>query len=89
MLEIREGQNTEMFDKFPFEQVERQSFSLIFQQEGIAIQLNIPVASHDNIVHINDILLLLPLLLNKLLQYNYGSIHEFPYRQAIYTPRFS
>ena len=31
---MREGQNTEMFDKFPFEKVEGQSFSLIYQQEG-------------------------------------------------------
>ena len=34
VVEVREGQNTEMFDKFPYEQVEKQSFSLVYQQEG-------------------------------------------------------
>ena len=33
IVEVREGQKTEKFDKFPFEQVEKQSFSLIFEQE--------------------------------------------------------
>ena len=37
VVEVREGQNTEMFDKFPYELVEKQSFSLIYQQEGIHI----------------------------------------------------
>ena len=31
---MREGQRSAMFDKFPYEQVEKQSFSLVYQQEG-------------------------------------------------------
>ena len=34
VVEVREGQKTAMFDKFPYEQVDKQSFSLIYQQEG-------------------------------------------------------
>ena len=34
VIEVREGQRTDMFDKFSFEQAESQSFSLIYQQEG-------------------------------------------------------
>ena len=33
VVEVREGQRTEQFDKFPFEQVSGQSFSLIFEEE--------------------------------------------------------
>lgn len=36
VVEVREGQNTEMFDKFPYEPVEKKSFSLMYQHEGIA-----------------------------------------------------
>ena len=35
VVEVREGQNTHMFDKFPYEQAENQSFSLIYEQECI------------------------------------------------------
>ena len=34
VVEVREGQNTAQFDKFPFEKAEKQSFSLIYPQEG-------------------------------------------------------
>ena len=34
VVEVREGQATAMFDKFPYEQVENQSFSLVYLQEG-------------------------------------------------------
>jgi hypothetical protein len=34
VVEVREGQNSTMFDKFPYEQVEKQSFSLVYLQEG-------------------------------------------------------
>ena len=34
MMEVREGQQTEKFDKFPYEQVKEQSFSLIYLKEG-------------------------------------------------------
>ena len=34
MLEVREGQQTDMFDKFPYEQVKEQSFSLMYMKEG-------------------------------------------------------
>ena len=37
VLEVRKGQLTERFDQFPYEEVEDQSFSLIFEQ----------VRSHD------------------------------------------
>jgi hypothetical protein len=33
VVEVREGQKTRQFDKFPFEQVSGQSFSLIFEEE--------------------------------------------------------
>lgn len=33
VVEVREGQKTKQFDKFPFEQVSDQSFSLIFEEE--------------------------------------------------------
>ena len=36
VVEVREGQRSAMFDKFPYEQVEKQSFSLVYQQEGIS-----------------------------------------------------
>jgi hypothetical protein len=32
VLEVRKGQLTEKFDQFPYEEVEEQSFSLIFEQ---------------------------------------------------------
>ena len=31
---MREGQQTDMFDKFPYEQVKEQSFSLMYMKEG-------------------------------------------------------
>ena len=31
---MREGQKSTMFDKFPYEQVEKQSFSLVYLHEG-------------------------------------------------------
>jgi hypothetical protein len=34
VVEVREGQQTEMFDKFPYEQVKEQSFSLLYVKEG-------------------------------------------------------
>lgn len=34
VVEVREGQRTTMFDKFPYEQVENQSFSLVYLHEG-------------------------------------------------------
>ena len=33
VVEVREGQKTKQFDKFPFEEVSDQSFSLIFEEE--------------------------------------------------------
>ena len=33
VVEVREGQKTKQFDKFPFEQVSDLSFSLIFEEE--------------------------------------------------------
>ena len=33
VVEVREGQKTEQFDKFPFDEVASQSFSLIFEEE--------------------------------------------------------
>ena len=39
VVEVREGQKSEMFDKFPYEQVEKQSFSLVYQQEGTEAKL--------------------------------------------------
>ena len=38
VVEVREGQLTEKFDKFPYEQVKNQSFSLIYQQEGARLE---------------------------------------------------
>ena len=35
VLEVRKGQLTEKFDQFPYEEVEDQSFSLIFEQVSI------------------------------------------------------
>ena len=35
VVEVREGQRSTMFDKFPYEQVENQSFSLVYLHEGI------------------------------------------------------
>ena len=32
VLEVRRGQLTERFDQFPYEEVEEQSFSLMFEQ---------------------------------------------------------
>ena len=46
-MEVREGQKTEKFDKFPFEQVEKQSFSLIFEQECKSVE----VYSVEGVVH--------------------------------------
>ena len=43
IVEVREGQNTEKFDKFPFEQVEHQSFSLIFEEECKSIYMCLSV----------------------------------------------
>ena len=34
VVEVREGQNTDMFDKFPYPKVEDQSFSLVYPKEG-------------------------------------------------------
>ena len=34
VVEVREGQQTDMFDKFPYEQVKEQSFSLMYMKEG-------------------------------------------------------
>ena len=34
IVEIREGQLTEEFDRFPYEEVEGQSFSLMFEEES-------------------------------------------------------
>ena len=34
VVEVREGQRSTMFDKFPYEQVEKQSFSLLYLHEG-------------------------------------------------------
>ena len=33
VLEVREGQLTDSFDKFPYDEVKSQSFSLIFEEE--------------------------------------------------------
>lgn len=33
-MEIREGQLTEEFDRYPYEEVESQSFSLMFEEES-------------------------------------------------------
>ena len=35
VVEVREGQRSTRFDKFPYEQVEKQSFSLVYLHEGI------------------------------------------------------
>lgn len=40
VVEVREGQKTEMFDKFPYEQVENQSFSLVYPHEGIQLRVS-------------------------------------------------
>ena len=34
IVEIREGQLTEEFDRFPYEEVEGQSFSLMYEEES-------------------------------------------------------
>ena len=34
IVEIRKGQQTAQFDKFPYEQVEDKSFSLLFESES-------------------------------------------------------
>ncbi len=34
VVEVREGQLTESFNKFPYDEVEKQSLSLIFEQES-------------------------------------------------------
>ena len=39
VVEVREGQKTKKFDKFPFEEVEEQSFSLIFEQECKSVEV--------------------------------------------------
>ena len=43
VVEVREGQKTDMFDKFPYEQVENQSFSLLYQKEGKHMHTKLPV----------------------------------------------
>ena len=40
VVEVRKGQRTHMFDKFPYEQATDQSFSLIYEQEGMKNVLN-------------------------------------------------
>lgn len=40
VVEIREGQRTETFDRFPFERAKNRSFSLIYQKEGESLQLH-------------------------------------------------
>ena len=39
VVEVREGQRTEQFDKFPFDQVSGQSFSLIFEEERMSNEI--------------------------------------------------
>ena len=34
IVEIREGQQTDQFDRFPYEEVDGQSFSLMFDDES-------------------------------------------------------
>ena len=34
VMEIREGQRTETFERFPFERAKNRSFSFIYQEEG-------------------------------------------------------
>ena len=46
VVEVREGQRTYMFEKFPYEQAESQSFSLIYEQEGRYIPMVKVVADH-------------------------------------------
>ena len=41
VVEVREGQRSAMFDKFPYKQVEKQSFSLVYQQEGRVINYGV------------------------------------------------
>ena len=48
MVEVREGQQTDMFDKFPYEQVKEQSFSLMYMKEGgctVSLELLYPACN--------------------------------------------
>ena len=45
---MREGQQTDMFDKFPYEQVKEQSFSLMYMKEGgcmVSLELLYPACN--------------------------------------------
>ena len=45
VVEVREGQRSTKFDKFPYEQVEKQSFSLLYLHEGSYLLSQITVIS--------------------------------------------